>query len=554
MASSAEELLEMRDDMHNDRNTFDALYDDVSRFIFPQRARVDAQQAPGEDRTNEIHDSTATHSALIAASATQGAITPSTAKWFNMRLNFRDLEDIEGVKEWLHELSMLTWKSITISNFNTEGQEVFLDLYGYGMGNVFVGQRSPRLAKPGAFRGFHFKSTQPGFYVVAENEDGIVDTIFRDFKITAAAAARMFGRDNLPQCISERLEKGKPYDLVEITHHVAPRLEIDPLNVAPDAPAHLMPYRSVYLVREDASVLHEGGYFEFPYMAPRWYKMSGEIYGRGPGINALPDIRTVNRAMELHFGAWEKAVDPPMAAMHRAVLGNIDIRARGLTILKQKDALSPIHQGIRHDVDMNNLEERREQIRRAFFIDQIQLPPMGGTPASATEIAGRFETMQRILGPTFGRIQYEMFNPMLSFMASTLIREGVAPPPPEGLLEALREEGLELEFEYEGPLSRAAQFQDVENIQRIGVILASLSEVYPEVLDYFDAGEAGKAILDASSLPPQIIRSEQEVEEMKERRGEAQEGQATTGQAVAASQAIKNVAPFLQEGGVQPTI
>lgn len=553
-SQEAQKILQMRDDMRLDRATFESLYEDISRFVFPQRARINAKVSAGEDRTQEIYDSTATNSAFIAASATQGSIVPSTIRWFNMRLTVRAMEDLEGVKDWLYELTIAALNAINGSNFQTEIQEVFLDLYGYGTGCVFVGQRSPNVARTTGFRGLHFKATQPGFYSISENEDGIVDHIFRDFKLSAAAIMSMFGEENAPQRVRDCMSNNKPYEMLEVTHFVAPRYEVDPLNVDPDAPGHKQPYRSLFLLIEEGDILQEGGFFQFPYMVPRWSKMSGELYGRGPGINALPDIRTLNRATELRFGAWEKAIDPPMGVLHRGVMGNIDIRARGKTILRSKDAVFPIHQNARFDVDQMNTLDMRDSIRRAFFIDQIQLPPMGTTPATATEIAGRFETMQRILGPTFGRIQYELFNPMLGVVAATLIREGVVPPPPDELVMALEEEGLALEFEYEGPLTRAQQFQDVENIQRAGTVLASLAELFPEITSYFDAHEAGKAILASSSVPPQVVRTDEEVQAMQEAKAQAAQQQQMSAGALQASQAIKNVAPLLQEGGMDPAL
>ena len=94
----------------------------------------------------------------------------------------------------------------------------------------------------------------------------------------------------------------------------------------------------------------------------------------------------------------------------------------------------------------------------------------------------------------------------------------------------------------------------MENIQRVGTVLASLAELFPEIVEYFDAAEAGKAILAASSLPPQVTRTEAEVQELREAKAQAAEGQALQEGALNASQAIKNVGGFLQEGGVQPTL
>ena len=51
--------------------------------------------------------------------------------------------------------------------------------------------------------------------------------------------------------------------------------------------------------QEDPVLLAEGRFAESPAIAFRWLKAPGEIYGRGPVMKALPDIRTANKVVEL---------------------------------------------------------------------------------------------------------------------------------------------------------------------------------------------------------------------------------------------------------------
>jgi hypothetical protein len=44
-----------------------------------------------------------------------------------------------------------------------------------------------------------------------------------------------------------------------------------------------MPVASIYIERKTKHVLQNGGFEEFPYAVPRWYKVAGEKYGRSPG-------------------------------------------------------------------------------------------------------------------------------------------------------------------------------------------------------------------------------------------------------------------------------
>ena len=77
-----------------------------------------------------------------------------------------------------------------------------------------------------------------------------------------------------------------------------------------------MPFRSVWFEKSGAgdAVLAVGGFEEFPALCPRWHLIGNDVYGRSPGMDALPDARSLQR-MQLRFAeALEKMVNPPMVA------------------------------------------------------------------------------------------------------------------------------------------------------------------------------------------------------------------------------------------------
>ena len=56
---------------------------------------------------------------------------------------------------------------------------------------------------------------------VAEDANGVVDTVYRKFKMTARAAAQRFGENSLPQQMSKDL-KNDPHKEHELVHVVFP--------------------------------------------------------------------------------------------------------------------------------------------------------------------------------------------------------------------------------------------------------------------------------------------------------------------------------------------
>ena len=72
-----------------------------------------------------------------------------------------------------------------------------------------------------------------------------------------------------------------------------------------------MPFQSIYMEYESGHIISIGGFKENPYVIPRYLKASTEIYGRSPGMNALPDVKVLNKMVENALKAAAKQIDPP---------------------------------------------------------------------------------------------------------------------------------------------------------------------------------------------------------------------------------------------------
>jgi hypothetical protein len=202
----------------------------------------------------------------------------------------------------------------------------------------------------------------------------------------------------------------------------------------------------------------------------------------------------------------------------------------------------------RFDLTQLQLEELRGAIRRAFLVDQIQFPPMQGTPASATEIVTRMELMRRILGPVYGRVLNEWHTVMLSLLYRLMASRKALPLPPAELLRRVGGNAVNIRFRFENALTRAQSLVDVEAVNRAVAILSQYISVFPEVADYADMREAGKFILEASRVPAILIRSDENANAVRAAREQAAAEAAQQAQTETISEAIRNVAPVV--GGV----
>ncbi|MCM1294124.1 MAG: portal protein [Muribaculaceae bacterium] len=174
------------------------------------------------------------------------------------------------------------------------------------------------------------------------------------------------------------------------------------------------------------NIVSRGTFETNPYLIFRWSTASGEIYGRGPVIRALPDIKTANKVVELVLKNATIAVSGIWQADDDGVinLSNINLTP-GAIIPKAvgSSGLTPLATGADFDVSQIILKDLRERIRHALLADRLGL--LTEKEMTATEIMARNADMMRILGATYGRLLHEFIRPLVDRGLQILSRRGV---------------------------------------------------------------------------------------------------------------------------------
>ena len=177
------------------------------------------------------------------------------------------------------------------------------------------------------------------------------------------------------------------------------------------------------------NIVARGTFETNPYIIFRWSVLSGEQYGRGPVLRALPDIKTANKVVELVLKNATIAVSGIWQADDDGVinLNNINLTP-GAIIPKAvgSSGLTPLSSGADFDVSQIILKDLRERIRHALLADRLGL--LSEKEMTATEIMARNADMMRILGATYGRLLHEFIRPLTDRGLQILSRRGVIAP------------------------------------------------------------------------------------------------------------------------------
>jgi len=545
MPTSGPELARKYDRLKARRLMFDNLYDDLAEFEAPHRGRpsylAQHAQTPGERQTDRLFDSTAVEAAAVLAANMQGALSSPTLPWFRLKTRDDRLNQIKSVQDWLEHAEQAMLLALRQSNFYAEAMEGWLDLAVFGTKCLYIGERDAAGGAP--WGGLLFRSHPVGSYVIDEGPDGLVDTIMREQQMSARVCLDQWG----DACGDDLMNRAKsnPEDLVTILQVVTPRYDRNPNRMD----SLNMPFASCYIYLERRHVIQEGGFRDFSYAVPRWAKTSGEMYGRGPGMIALPDVRTLNKADESSLEAVNLGIRPPLLANNDGVIGEIDLRPWGVTVTEGPDALRALEMGTKFDMANLFLEERRGRIRRIFFWDQLQLP--NEREMTYGEVERRLELMRRILGPTISRLEYEDLNVTVGRVFGIMLRRGqLGGDPPEEL------QGADLDIEYEGPLAKSQRSGRLAALQQsLGLLAPLLAD--PEMLailkENVNMDAMMRDVFQTAGAPSQWLADTRERDAKRKQRMEQQAAQQQLAQVEQMAGAAGKASPALKllMGGAQ---
>ena len=522
---------------------------DLADYVMPGRNTITRQGVEGEKRMQRVYDSTAIEARKLLSASMQGALTNNALRWFSLKTRNAESNDAWEVQSWLEDTEERMSLALRQSNFYAETILCYDDLATFSTAALLIEERE-KPAQGIPFGGLRFRALPIQEYVIDEAADGMVDTLFRSFEMSARQVVQQFGEDKVSDAIKGMISGGRPDERVRVLHCVMPRAE-----GRTQYGASGMAFASCYLEAAHKRMLLESGFPEFPYAVPRWSKLAGEVWGSdSPAMIALADIKTLNQADMLTLQSGELAIRPPYAQLVVWIVGDIDLRPNGITVEEVPNALRPLETGGKFDVAQLLMENRRARIQRIFYWEQLQLTE--GRTMTATEVERRWEIMRRILGPTLGRLESEFLNRVIERVFALMLRAGALLPVPDAVLED------DIDIEYEGPLAKSQKAQRVAGWEATLQQIAALAGVSPEAavttLDNFDLDDAARDQSQIVGLPASYLRSVQERDAVRAQRGQMQRQQQemammsqvaeSAGKAAPALTAVSQAASVGQQG------
>lgn len=524
MDSRAKGLVDRLDRMAGERGTWEQHWREISELMRPFRDDFNVKRTPGEKRTSKIFDGTAGLAAENLAAGLWGMLTNSANVWFQLKAGDEALNDDHSVKLWMEDCERRLRSAFAAGGqrFYASAMDLLGDLVPLGTGVFYVDEMLGRGR-------LYFACRHLAECYVAENQWDEVDTLFRRFKMTARQAEQRWGNKLGPK-MREAASK-RPEQELEFLHAVMPAKDWD------SKPKGGKDIVAVYVSLEDGNILGEEGYFEFPFMVPRWSRQSRSVYGDSPAMLALADTKMLNQMSRTSIVAAQKSADPPLLAPDESsrlgvrttpggiIYGGMDPQGRPM--------YQPLQTGANFNLTFEMEEQRRQAIRDSFYSTLLLMVNQPGR--TATEVLALQEEKVRLMGPHLGRVQAEFLDPLIGRTFALLSRAGQIAPPPPALMEA----GGSLEIEYVSPMARAQKASEAMAVARTLEVMIPLAQIDPSVADGLDGDEALKVVGEANGIPARVLRSPEAIAERRKAREQQQALMMMSEQAPKVAQAAK---------------
>jgi len=463
------------------RLQFEDLYDEIFEYCLPQRQGF-KNYTPGQRRDDKIFDETATVGVQEFASRLQSGLVPNFARWADFVAGSEvPEEEADTINNELDKVTEYVFEIIQTSNFAQEIHECFIDL---ALGTAVL------LVEEGdAVNPIIFHSIPLPHVVLDTGPNGRIDHVYREREIKSEDMIVAYPNGVFSENMVKNMKHGeKKCKVLEVSCRIYddPNEEHYAFMVIDVENKHL-------ILREDFK-----GVGSNPFIAFRWSKASGEIYGRGPAVNALSAIKTCNLTIEMVLENAQMAISGIYQMDDDGVINTDTINLVPGTVIPKapgSQGLQPIRSAGSFDVANLVLNDMRNNIKRALYNDMLGDP--NRTPASATEIAERMADLSRKIGSAFGRLQAEMVQPVLQRIIFLLRKQGRIQIPTVN--------GREVKIKSVSPLAQAQSNQDIVSFDRFLELIQG--RFGPEILNLLVSSEEAAVYLAKKfGVPDNLIR------------------------------------------------
>src|SRR5579875_1118319 len=544
MAPNVDRIIERNTKLKGMKQPWLPLYQALAMYVFLRKQYFTIDHLKAPFMLNLVYDSTAIHAAHMMAASLVGQIMPNPFESFEFVPQVAqqgDMDDDEYQFFMTVNEVMPAVLSLPDVGMMTSLLECILDMGVFGIGSLCVDETGD-YAVP-----LRMYSADAKVMSVDEDQNGKVDTVYLEKMMRVGQVVEKYGYDNCSDQV-KKMYDGQQLDAeIKVLQAIEPRRERNPLKLG-----NLdMKWSSVHVELDTKHVLKESGYNELPIIVARFWKQVNEIQGRSPAMDALPDIRAVNKLVELFEKAGEMGLDPPKMISSEDVLGagkipwgpgvDIPIHTSGRLGTDRRAPIEIIQTVQNPSWATDRIADLRANIQEYFMIEYLT-DLNNKSRQTLGEANIRNEKGMFITGSVLNRCLVELLGPALDRAFNILLSMGffgvirgstqdmrlqamgiqpryIAPSFIVNRMRGLR--GYRLNFI--PPAARLMTLEEAQGLQDLIQFATTLGAVKPNALDVINEDEAIRARQRLNGASQKVLNSPDQVDQIRQARAQQQQ-------------------------------
>jgi hypothetical protein len=415
---------------------------------FRNRYYLPGKEFQGTTQNTRVYDTTAVEAVTTFVSKLHDTMTPPQVQWGYLEVDESFVDDPDEQAEELEKAQMVLdkymrnlFRYIHASNFDTVINECYYDL-SIGTSALVINQQNDN-------QPFLCTSIPMDKLAIEEAANGKIESWYRTWQNMKIAELNLrWPKISLSQNLILDMMSNPDAVVRNIYEGVA---------FFANAPK---PY--CYAVWADDDVLFSEFLESSPGIIWRFKKTNNETWGRGPVMEALPSIISLNEMARMELAAGNLNVFRPYMAFSDAVFNPHTFRLEPFTIIpiapigtNGQPPLIPLPGSSDLNFTQFTIADLRLQIKALLFAEEPQ-DSAGIQPQTAYELSLKQQNLAQKIGPLFSRLQQEFLWPVIKRFAYILHTMGKLPYP--------KMDGRYINFKYKSPLALVKGQSDVARL------------------------------------------------------------------------------------------
>lgn len=471
------------------------------------------KEQQGELRGSRVYDTTAIEAVKTFVSKMQTIMTPPQTQWGFLKLDPVFVEENPDIADAaqleLNQYMERVFEYIHQSNFDVSINESFFDL---SVGTAGLVSNYYKDSCP-----LRFTSVPMDKLFIEDSLNGTVETWFRNWEdVKVSEIHTRWPKAKIPLGMLAELKR---------TPGLTIRLVYEGVMYCP---MEDKPY--FYGVACDEGWLYTEWLDTNPGTIWRFQKTNNDVYGRGPVMDALPSIVTLNEIMKLELASANLNVFRPYMAFGDGVFNPMNFTMRPMSIIPIASVgatgqfpLQPLPGSENPAFAQITIADLRLQVQKMLFADS-PIPEDSSQPASASQIMVANQMISQRVGPLFSRLQQEFLEPIMSRIMHILDKSGKLKKP--------KIKGAKMVFHYQSPLALSKGMEKVSSFTQFYQLLqGTIGE--QNAVTYINTAKMPYMLAHYMQVDPALLNSEeahaqamQDAQNMMMQQAEAEQQQA----------------------------